>query len=55
MTVEVRTCLGFLADIVCSMPLSIGTLKIYVTDICRMDLKILSSQLKLLLLIFIQE
>ena len=23
----------FLADIVCSMPLSIGTLKIYVTDI----------------------
>ena len=45
----------FLADIVCSMPLSIGTLKIYVTDICRMDLNILSSQmlrLKLLLLIF---
>ena len=56
MTVEVRTCLRFLADIVCSMPLiSIGTLKIYVTDTCRMDLKILSSQLKLLLLIFIQE
>ena len=55
MTVEVRTCLAFLADIVCSMPLSIGTLKIYVTVICRMDLKILSSQLKLLLLIFIQE
>ena len=54
MTVEVRTCLAFLADIVCSMPLSIGTLKIYVTD-SRMDLKILSSQLKLLLLIFIQE
>ena len=46
---------SFLADIVYSMPLSIGTLKIYVTDICRMDLKILSSQLKLLLLIFIQE
>ena len=42
----------FLVDIVCSMPLSIGTLKIYITDICRMDLKILSSQLKLL---FIQE
>ena len=35
----------FLADIVCSMPLSIGTLKIYVTDIFRMDLKILSSHL----------
>ena len=48
----------FLADIDCSMPLSMETLKIYVTDICRMDLKILSSQiliLKLLLLIFIQE
>ena len=49
----------FHADIVCSMPLlSIGTLKIYVTDICRMDLKIWLSQmlrLKLLSLIFIQE
>ena len=48
----------FLADIVCSMPLSIGTPKIYVTDIGRMDLKILSSQilrLKLLLLIFMEQ
>ena len=49
----------FLADIVCSMPLSIGTLKIYVTNICIANgPKILSSQmlrLKLLLLIFIQE
>ena len=35
----------FLADRVCSMHLSIGTLKIDVTDICRMDLKILSSQM----------
>ena len=34
----------FLADIGCSMPISIGTLKIYVTDICIMDLKILSCQ-----------
>ena len=39
------------------MRLSIRTLKIYVIDICRMDLKILSSQmlrLQLLLLIVIQ-
>ena len=56
MTVEVQICfVGSLLILSVSMPLSIGTLKIYVTDICRMDLKILSSQLKLLLLIFIQE
>ena len=56
MTVEVRTCFAVsLLILSISMPLIIGTLKMYVTDICRMDLKILSSQLKLLLLIFIQE
>ena len=37
----------FLADIICSMPLSVGTLKIYVAGICRMDLKTSKSNVKI--------
>ena len=52
--IEVRTRIA--GSLLISMPLSMGTLKIYVADICRMDLKTLPSQMlrfKLLLLLFI--
>ena len=57
MTVEVRTRFpGSLLILSAALPLSMGTLKIYVADICRINLKTLSSRmlrLKLLLLLFI--
>ena len=43
MTVEVRTRIA--GSLLISMPLSMGTLKIYVADICKMDLKTLPSQM----------